>query len=189
MLNPLIQFAMALKRHVLDEVKSGPDMPIYRAKTTHKVFDANEQLVGNTVFDLMEQESQGTRKYFYLAGLLIDVLDKGKVLIIDELEAQLHPFLTRSIIKLFNSSATNPRNAQLIFTTHDTSLLNKDFFRRDQLWFTEKDRYGASDLYSLAEFKVRNDASFDKDYVNGKYGAIPFIGGLRDIFGVHHDVS
>lgn len=86
--------------------------------------------------------------------------------------------ITHELIKLFHSPMMNPHNAQLIFMTHDTNLLDRNIFRRDQIWFTEKNRYGASTLYSLAEFKVRNDASFEKDYFRGKYGAIPFI---RDV--------
>ena len=87
---------------------------------------------------------------------------------------------------MFNSNDLNLKNAQLIFSTHDTSHLNKKYFRRDQIWFVEKDKYGCSDLYSLVEYslgdlKVRNDASFDKEYINGKYGAIPFIGDLYSL--------
>ena len=74
------------------------------------------------------------------------------------------------------------KNAQLIFTTHDTNLLSANIFRRDQIWFTQKDRYGATELYSLAEYKVRNDASFEKDYLSGKYGAIPIVGDLTRLF-------
>lgn len=80
-----------------------------------------------------------------------------------------------AIIKLFNSKESNPNNAQLIFMTYDTNLLSNKMFRRDQIWFTEKNRYGATDLYSLAEYKIRNDASFKNDYIKGKYGAIPYI--------------
>ncbi|MCD4738055.1 MAG: ATP-binding protein [Anaerolineae bacterium] len=159
------------------------DVLVSRVKTTHKVFDQENNPVEEiAVFDMQEQESQGTRKFFFLSGPILDTLEKGKVLVIDEMEARFHPFLTRAIIALFNSSQTNPRNAQLIFATHDTGLLNKRFFRRDQIWFTEKDRYGATDLYSLAELQIRYDASFDKDYIAGKYGAVPFIGGLRALF-------
>jgi len=111
----------------------------------------------------------------------LDNLHTGNQLVIDEFDARLHPLITREIIRLFNSTETNPRHAQLIFMTHDTNLLDKDFLRRDQIWFTEKDRFGASHLYSLAEFKVRNDASYGKDYIQGKYGAIPFLGDLRRI--------
>lgn len=134
------------------------------------------------VFDMNTHESEGTKKLFALAGPILKILKEGKTLIIDELDARLHPLITESIIQLFNSNETNPNNAQLVFTTHDTNLLTNELFRRDQIWFTEKDKYGATDLYSLAEFKkIRNDASFEKDYISGKYGAIPFIGGLHHL--------
>ena len=106
---------------------------------------------------------------------------------VDELDARLHPLITRAIIGLFNSKETNPQNAQLIFATHDINLLSKDVFRRDQIWFMEKDQFGATHLYSLVEYKVRNDASFASDYIHGKYGAIPFIGDLNRIFGASND--
>jgi predicted ATP-dependent endonuclease of OLD family len=155
---------------------------IARVTTRHQVYDHENRPAGWETFDLTAQESEGTQKIFYLCGPLIEALDKGRVLVIDEMEARLHPFITRAIIQLFHSSQTNPHSAQLIFCTHDTSLLDRHRFRRDQIWFTEKDRYGATDLYSLAELQVRNDASFDKDYIAGKYGAVPFIGGLQALF-------
>jgi AAA15 family ATPase/GTPase len=136
---------------------------------------------------MKNQESQGTQKIFNLSGPLLDTLEGGKLLAIDEMETRLHPFITRTVIELFNSPQTNPRNAQLVFATHDASLLSHRFFRRDQIWFAEKDQYGATDLYSLAELQVRNDASFEKDYIAGKYGAIPFVGGLRSLFEEHPD--
>ena len=100
-------------------------------------------------------------------------------MIIDELENHLHPLLLKYIIKLFNSHA-NRNNAQLIFTTHNLTCMDKEFFRRDQIWFTEKNASNESTLFSLAEYKIqkkkiRNDASFSKDYLLGKYGAVPFI--------------
>ena len=146
--------------------------------TRHKVHDGENSDVSEA-FDIDAHESEGTKKLFALAGPILNVLRNGKVFIIDELDARLHPLLTEAIIRLFNSSETNPNNAQLVFTTHDTNLLTNKLFRRDQIWFTEKNKYGATDLYSLAEFKVRNDASYERDYIAGKYGAIPFIGGLR----------
>lgn len=155
---------------------------VRQIKTLHEVFDRESVPVGWEKFDLEGQESQGTQKIFFLAGPLLNTLEEGKVLIIDEMEARLHPFITRAVLHLFNSPQTNPHNAQLIFATHDTGLLSSRFFRRDQIWFTEKNKYGATDLYSLAELQVRNDASFDKDYIAGKYGAVPFIGGLSDLF-------
>ena len=118
-------------------------------------------------------------KAFSFSGPLLDVLANGKVLFVDELDARFHPIITQAIVQMFHDPRTNPQNAQLIFATHDTNLLDNKFFRRDQVWFMEKNKYGATDLYSLVDFKVRNDASFEKDYVAGKYGAIPFLGGLQ----------
>lgn len=152
--------------------------------TIHKIFDTEKSKDSSMQFDIDTQESEGTKKLFALAGPILDILRNGKVLIIDELDARLHPLLTEAIIRLFNSNETNPNNAQLIFTTHDTNLLTNKLFRRDQIWFTEKNKFGATDLYSLAEFKgVRSDASYEKDYITGRYGAIPFIGGLHRLIG------
>lgn len=152
-------------------------------RTLHKKYDTNGRQISTELFDLDENESDGTRKLFSLSGLLLDVLKQGKIIIIDELDARLHPLITSAIIRLFNYKETNPNNAQLIFTTHDTNLLSNTIFRRDQIWFAEKNKQGATSLYSLAEFKVRNDASFEKDYIQGRYGAIPFIGDFSKLMG------
>jgi AAA15 family ATPase/GTPase len=133
------------------------------------------------IFDLDDQESEGTQKVFTMAGPLLDTLKNGKILVIDEFDARFHPLISRAIVELFNSNKTNPNNAQLIFITHDTNLLSNKLFRRDQIWFTEKNRYGVTDLYSLAEYKIRNDASFESDYIKGRYGAIPYIGNLSQL--------
>lgn len=151
--------------------------------TSHPLYDEQGKRVAVVDFDLDEHESEGTKKLFALAGPLVDTLKNGHVLVVDELDARLHPLLTREIVSLFNSPRTNPKHAQLIFTTQDTNLLDNRFLRRDQIWFTEKDRQGASHLYSLVEFKVRNDAAFEKDYVRGRYGAIPYLGDLRQMIG------
>ena len=132
-------------------------------------------------FDLRRQESDGTKKLFALAGSLARSLETGKTIVVDELESKLHPLVTKEIVKLFNSKISNKKNAQLIFTTHDTNLLQGNHFRRDQIWFTEKDKYGSSHLYSLLEYKPRKDASFQKDYINGRYGAIPYIGDFNSL--------
>lgn len=112
-------------------------------------------------------------------------LKNGKVLWIDELDARLHPIMTRTIVNLFNSNETNHNNAQLIFITHDINLLSHELFRRDQIWFAEKNRQEATDLYSLVEFKISDEAetSLENDYIKGRYGAIPFIGNLHQILG------
>ena len=148
-------------------------------KTIHEKWGV-ESLAGTSTFD-MGDESEGTQKLFFLAGPLLDTLSSGKILMIDEMEARLHPLMTKTVISMFNSLATNPKRAQLIFTTHDTNLLSNKIFRRDQIWFIEKDHRGCSHLYSLADLKVRNDASFENDYIEGRYGAIPFIGNIRQV--------
>ena len=126
-------------------------------------------------------ESEGTKKIIEIAGPIFDAILNGKILIVDELDAKLHPFLTRKIISLFMDKGINSKGAQLIFATHDTNLLNIQYLRRDQIWFTEKDKSDSTDLYSLVEFrddagnKVRNDRNIEKDYINGRFGAIPFM--------------
>lgn len=158
------------------------------AITLHKKYDAGNKMVGTVEFDMDSQESAGTNKVFNISGPVFDVLHDGGALVIDELDASLHPLLTLAITRLFNSQEHNPKNAQLIFATHDTNLLSYGNYRRDQIYFIEKDKYGASDLYSLIEYKeegatkaVRKDRSFEKDYIQGRYGAIPFIGNLSNI--------
>ena len=137
----------------------------------------------------LDLESNGTRKMFHLFDFFMDALKNGMVLFMDELDAKLHPLLTRYIINLFHNSETNIGNGQLIYSTHDTVNLNKDTFRRDEIWFTEKNRDGVSEIYALSDYileddedsknktskKVRNDATYNKDYLTGRYGAIPVL--------------
>ena len=151
-------------------------------RTVHRKFGDEGQPVDSEFFDLDEHESQGTEKLFSLAGPLVKALKNGSVLIIDELDASMHPLLTQEIVKLFNDTKSNPNHAQLIFATQDTNLLDHRLLRRDQIWFTEKDRQGASHLYSLVEFKIDNDAPFERDYIQGRYGAIPYLGNIRQLF-------
>ena len=133
------------------------------------------------LFDLDKHESEGTKKLFALSGRLVSALKEGEVFIIDELDARLHPVLTREIVNLFNDLGKNSSGAQLVFTTQDTNLLDHHFLRRDQIWFTEKDREGTSHLYSLVEFKIDEDAPFERDYIQGRYGAIPYLGNIREV--------
>lgn len=128
----------------------------------------------------LELESNGTRKMFHLFDFFMDALKLGMVLFVDELDAKLHPLLTRYIINLFYNPETNIGNGQLIYSTHDTVNLNKDTFRRDEIWFAEKNKDGISTIYSLSDYKindikVRNDATYNKDYLSGRYGAIPVL--------------
>lgn len=132
---------------------------------------------GTVTLDLND-ESQGTQKLFAFAGPWLDVLAQGKVLIIDELDTSLHPLLVRHLVALFHNAKTNSKNAQLIITTHDTTLLDPDIYRRDQIWFAEKDARGATRLYSLLEFSPRKNEAFERGYLKGRYGALPFIGDL-----------
>ncbi|MCC6287821.1 MAG: ATP-binding protein [Chitinophagaceae bacterium] len=155
-------------------------------RTIHKKYDAKNKIAGKVEFDMRSQESSGTNKLFNISGPVFDVLNDGGVLVVDELDASLHPLLTLAITKLFNSAAFNQKNAQLIFATHDTNLLNYGNYRRDQIYFVEKDKYGASEMYSLVEYKeegktIRKDRSFEKDYIEGRYGAIPFVGNLSNV--------
>ncbi len=162
-------------------------------KTIHRRFNSEGQVQDTVAFDLQEHESAGTQRLFVLAPALLHALHHGAVLAIDELDARIHPNLVTELIRLFHSHTTNPWHAQLLFTTHNTNLLSARLFRRDQVWFVEKSRQGASDLYSLAEYRlddrkmVRNDASFEKDYVLGRYGAIPFIGNLDELLRVNDE--
>lgn len=146
--------------------------------TEHAVRDDEGTEVGRTRFNLEEHESGGTRKLFALAGPILDVLAHGGVLIVDEFDARLHPVLSRALLELFHTDDVNASGAQLIALTHDTNLLDRHLLRRDQIWFIEKTRNGQSDLFSLASVKVRNDASFEPDYLNGRYGAVPMPRGL-----------
>ncbi|MCX5983930.1 MAG: ATP-binding protein [Nostocales cyanobacterium LacPavin_0920_SED1_MAG_38_18] len=140
--------------------------------TIHKMNDSNSEI------ELaIDDESAGTKRLFYIVGYLLWVLEYGKVLIIDEIDRSLHPVLSKALIKMFNNPEINKNNAQLIFTTHDTTLLDGEIFRPDQIWFTEKDN-SMTKLYSLFDFRPRENESLQKGYLLGRYGAIPFINGL-----------
>jgi AAA15 family ATPase/GTPase len=148
-------------------------------KTVHKVLDENGNEI-YTEFDFDEEESEGTKRLFALIGPWIDTLNNGRVMIVDELDTKLHHLLNVFLIKLFHDPTQNKNNAQLIFTTHNTNLLDPDLFRRDQIWFTEKNPSdGSTDLYSLLEYSPRKDRDIQKGYLAGRYGAIPFIGDDR----------
>ena len=153
-----------------------------RIVSRHRQYDDEGREVNNVAFSFNRNESEGTIKYFSLAYPIIDALDNGKRVVIDELDSRLHPLLVKRIVALFNDARTNPKGAQLLFTAHDTYLLSAGLFRRDQVWFTQKDNFGATELYSLAEYKVRSTSPFERDYLLGKYGATPLIGDMESIF-------
>ena len=121
------------------------------------------------------QESDGTIAFLSLLGPVVDALKKGVPLLIDELDASLHPLLAIELIRLFNTPSSNPNGAQLIFNTHDTNLLGSGVLRRDQIWFTEKGSDASSHLFALSDFKPRRQENLQNGYLQGRYGAIPFI--------------
>lgn len=153
-----------------NEEKSGR----VRVEAIHKTLD------GEGVVSIpLKLESAGTLKMFALFPALQEVLDNGGLLVVDELNSRLHPLLARNLVITFTNPNTNPNHAQLIFTTHDAWQLNSNLLRRDEVWFAEKDEQGLSSLYSLVDFiddsgdKIRKDENYEKNYLLGKYGAIP----------------
>ncbi len=129
---------------------------------------------GSAIFELGD-ESEGTQKLFALAGPLLDIFRNGRVLVVDELDRSLHTLLVRQMVAMFQDPERNAHGAQLIFTTHDTTLLDSDLLRRDQIWFTEKDSHQASILFPLTEFTPRKNEAFGRGYLSGRYGAIPIL--------------
>lgn len=139
-------------------------------KTVHNIYNENGEIVGEKEFGL-NQESTGTLRFLGYIQNVIEMINRGGVFIVDEMSARLHPLLTKLIVDIFQASKNE--SAQLIFTTHDISLLNHNQFRRDEVVFVDKNKMGESTLYALSDLKVREDATFNKDYLQGKYGAIP----------------
>lgn len=146
----------------------------YQIKAKHKVYH-NKKEVGFESLDLME-ESNGTIKFLSIAGWMLQALQTGSTVLIDELDKSLHPLLTRILVSLFNNPKSNPKGAQLIFTSHDVSLIDKQLLRLDQIWFVEKDMYGETVLYPLSEFTGISKVTTLKEwYMNGRFGGIPEI--------------
>ena len=149
--------------------------------TNHNVYDGDGNVTGQQKMRFSNCESQGTQKLFELAGPLFEALKYGRLLVMDELDAKMHPLISQHIIKLFNSPVTNPNHAQLLFTTHDTNILSSHLLRRDQIWFTEKDDTESTDLYSLMNIvlpdgsKPRGDGNLERNYIKGRYGAVPYL--------------
>lgn len=171
--------SVALPKELPEEIKKvlyqdgETSLNIY---STHNRYSKKGEIIGKEVFSTEHNESEGTQKITELLGLIFLILWGGKLLVIDELDAKLHPLLTRAIIQLFTCPKINQHGAQLVFTTHDTNQLHLDYVRRDEIWFTEKSPVEATELYSHIEFKDF-DPSMDitEQYVNGRYGAIPRI--------------
>lgn len=154
---------------------------LYMVFGIHHFYD-NDKLEENVSIPLSE-ESTGTQSLYILGAKVLSTIKNGGVLIVDELDTSLHPFITKMIVMLFQSESVNTKNAQLIFTTHDVSLLDRDLIRRDQVWITEKNDKGYSDLFSLQDFEgLREDTPFEKWYLAGKFGGLPSIKSVDAIF-------
>jgi len=157
-----------------DEIKRDLEKEL-KGKTIIKVKTAHTLKNGKKVYFDLNDESDGTQKIFALAGPWLDALEKGITLVIDELHDNLHPLMVRFLVQLFHNKKTNPHNAQLIFTTHDSSILNQEVFRRDQIWFCEKDKNQASTFYPLTDFSPRKEIDLERGYLSGRYGALPYL--------------
>lgn len=143
----------------------------------HLKYDNQNKIVGEEKFPL-DMESRGTAKLYSMLYPILFVLKSGGVLLVDEIESSLHPLLCERIVRLFNNCKTNPYNAQLIFTTHNTLLMNPKILRRDQIYFIEKNKYGVSSMYSLydVDLDIRSNFNYLNNYLAGRFGAIPYLG-------------
>lgn len=152
-----------------------------RISRRHRIF-LQHQVNDDESWLELEEESEGTKTLFRMAPSVFRALETGGLLLVDEMESSLHPLIGLAIVKLFNCPRANPKNAQVVFTTHDTNLLGttigKPPLRRDQVWFTEKDNSGATKLYPLTDYKPRKSENLERGYLQGRYGAIPFLGDI-----------
>ena len=194
--NPIQELSMAIATS--EEVKTlflemiqemDLDIANFRVeeKDDERIEVYTKHIVDDCEFELkLSEESSGTKKLFGLLPFIANSLVSGTTLVIDELDAKIHPILLRHIIMMFNDMKINQHGAQLIFTSHDLSTMNSEVFRRDEIWFVAKGNRQNSKLYSLVEFKnekgesVRKDAKFDKQYLEGKYGADPYLRKIID---------
>ena len=167
-----------MKKNIIKELSGNKEIKIF---SSHGIYDNNGNLIDTKKFDFDEMESAGTKKLFDIAGPIFNTLNDGKVLVIDELDAKMHPLISQELVSLFNDPTRNIHGAQLIFTTHDTNLLSSHLLRRDQIWFTEKDSKECTDIYNMMQIvlpdgtKPRGDGNLERNYIRGRYGAIPYI--------------
>ena len=169
-----------LPEQIRESIEKNPDsLMSMNIKTIHS------NKIGNQIeFDLERDESDGTKKLFKFTGPFIDVLKKGRVLVVDDLNISLHPFLMKFLVELFHNENTNPKCAQLLVTTHETSIMTQDIFRRDQIWFTKLNSCQMTELFPLTDFKPLKGSSKERlevKYFKGKYGALPYI----DVFSLN----
>ncbi|MGP0093465.1 MAG: AAA family ATPase [Xanthobacteraceae bacterium] len=173
------QFMSKLDKLIGEVVTDLPE-GIINDTTSHKLTLGHASDEGETFLD-MSLESKGTRRLLVLIDPILRLLSTGGIFILDEIESSLHPLVSRQIVRLFTNKRTNEKGAQLIAATHDTNLLRPGLLRRDQIWFTEKDRSGATHLYPLSDIHTRRGDNLEKGYLQGRFGAIPFIDTIEDI--------
>ena len=167
-----------IKKKLIEDLTNKKEL---KAFTKHGIYDNNGKQIGIKSFDFDEMESAGSKKLFEISGPIFETIINGAVLIIDELDAKMHPLLSKELVSLFNDINRNPLGAQLLFSTHDTNLLSSGLLRRDQIWFTEKDTRERTDIYNMMQIvlpdgtKPRGDGNIERNYIQGRYGAIPYI--------------
>jgi len=193
-LNEMKNFLRAVDINI-DDIRIEKAKDSDGGKTEYKVYSKHLSKDKTTLYEIpFTEESSGTQKMFALYNFIVSTIKNGDTLLVDELDAKLHPLLLRYVINMFHNEKINKTGAQLIYTTHDNYTLTKEIFRRDQVWFVEKNPDAVSELYSLAELrlddnkKVRNDAAYNKQYLLGRYGAVPVLKGF-DMWGNEYGES
>lgn len=159
--------------------KENNDPTFNQLKSSHKNFNDKDELIGEVWFDF-DYESTGTQRLLAIIGPIVQAISRGSLVFIDEFGSSMHNIIVHALVKVLHSLPSDNRS-QYIYATHDVSLMNSKTFRKDQIWYTSKDSLGRSELYSLEDFRIRSDASFDKEYLRGEYGGIPVVSDYNDI--------
>lgn len=185
-LNALIRYAdlniTQVKATEKNDFKNQTGKEKYLFQTQHQLYKGDVR-TKSEIDILLNEESQGSQTIIGLGSQMILVLENGGTLIVDEFETSLHPMLSKALIQIFQSEKLNPRKAQLIFTTHDTNLMDHNLFRRDQIWFTQKNERGETELFSMVDFdNLREGHVFEKWYLSGKFGALPKLDSIENAF-------
>lgn len=171
----------ALRKHLPMDEEDAEKLETLNVPERHRVLFKHAGAVEDVTLEL-EDESRGTQRLLGLLAPALDALESGSTLVIDELDTSLHPLLARQLISLFQRAESNPKHAQLVFTTHDTNLLARNLLRRDQVWFAEKDRFGATCIYPLTDIKTRRSDNIERGYLEGRFGAVPYLGNFADLY-------
>ena len=164
----------AIPKEIRKALSQFRDAEHYEIRTRHEVHNLEEPVE----FSLEDEESFGTQRFFGIVGRILQSLDNGDLLVVDEFDCSMHPHLTRKLVELFLNGEANPKGAQLLFATHDSTLMDPRFLRRDQIWLSEKNERGATQLFSLCEIEKtpRKREAFEKRYLAGRYGGVPSFG-------------